>query len=48
MSGNKYKEDKIVDEYLNYQNEFQKKYGPNTVVFMEVGQVVEMYAFDKT
>lgn len=47
MSGGKYKEDKIVDEYLNYQNEFQKKYGPNTVVFMEVGHFFEMYAIDE-
>ena len=47
MSGNKYKEAKIVDEYLNYQNEFQQKYGPNTVVFMEVGHFFEMYAIDK-
>ena len=47
MSGNKYKEDKIVDEYLNFQKTYQEKYGPNTVVFMEVGHFFEMYAIDE-
>ena len=47
MSKFKNKDDKIVDEYLNFQNTYQEKYGPNTVVFMEVGHFFEMYAIDE-
>ena len=40
------KELKIVDEYLNYQKTYQDKYGPNTVIFMEVGHFFELYAIE--
>ena len=40
------KELKIVDEYLNYQQIYQEKYGKNTVIFMEVGHFFEMYAIE--
>ena len=36
----------LIDTYLNYQQEYQKKYGINTVVLMEVGSFFEVYGVD--
>jgi len=33
----------IIQEYFNYQNKFQKKYGPHTIVLMQVGSFHEAY-----
>ena len=33
----------ILDEYLEYQNKYQKKYGDKTIVLMEVGMFFELY-----
>lgn len=34
----------IYDDYITYTNEYQAKYGPNTVVFLQVGDFFELYA----
>ena len=34
----------IYDDYINYTNQFTEKYGPKTVVFMQVGDFFELYA----
>lgn len=34
----------IYDDYIAYCKEFTEKYGPNTVVFMQVGDFFELYA----
>jgi len=34
----------ILDEYINFHNEYSKKYGENTIVLMEVGSFYEIYA----
>ena len=36
----------ITDEYLQYQQQFEKKYGPRTIVLMEVGSFFEIYGVD--
>lgn len=33
----------LIDEYFDYQNEFEKKYGEKTIVLMEVGGFFELY-----
>ena len=33
----------ILDEYLDNQNKYEKKYGDKTIVFMEVGMFYEIY-----
>lgn len=34
----------IVVEYLNYHNSYTEKYGPNTLILMQVGSFYEAYA----
>ena len=34
----------IIDDYLKYQDEYQKKYGENTIIIMQVGSFFELYA----
>ena len=34
----------IIDDYLNYHDEYNKKYGENTVILMQVGSFYEMYS----
>ena len=34
----------ILNSYINYRNEYIKKYGENTVVLMEIGTFFEIYA----
>lgn len=36
----------IVDEYLQYYNQYLKKYGSNTIVFLQVGSFYESYSYD--
>lgn len=36
----------LIDDYLNYQLEHEKKYGKRTVVLMEVGSFFEIYGVD--
>ena len=36
----------LVDDYLNYQTEYENKYGKNTIVLMEVGHFFEFYAVE--
>ena len=36
----------LIDEYLEYQNNFEKKYGVNTIVLMEVGHFFEFYGIE--
>jgi len=36
----------LIDDYLNYQLEYEKKYGKRTVVLMEVGSFFEIYGVD--
>ena len=35
-----------MDEYFDYQDSFQNKYGDNTIVLMEVGSFFEIYGTD--
>ena len=35
-----------MDEYFDYQDSFQSKYGDNTIVLMEVGSFFEIYGTD--
>lgn len=37
-------EEKIIDEYLKYQSDYEKIYGPNTIVLIEVGSFYEAYS----
>lgn len=37
---------KIFDQYEYFQNRYQQKYGPNTVVLMQVGGFYELYGVD--
>ena len=37
---------KLVREYFDYQQSFQKKYGQNTIVLMQVGSFYEFYGLD--
>jgi len=34
----------IIDDYLNYQNEYRNKYGDNTIILMQVGSFFELYS----
>jgi DNA mismatch repair protein MutS len=34
----------IIDDYLNYHDEYRAKYGENTVILMQVGSFFEMYS----
>jgi len=36
----------IIDDYLNYLDEYSKKYGDNTIIFMQVGSFFELYSID--
>ena len=36
----------IIDEYLDYQHEYEKKYGEFTIVMMQVGHFFEAYGID--
>ena len=36
----------IIDDYLNYLDEYRKKYGENTIIFMQVGSFFELYDID--
>ena len=36
----------LINEYFEYQSRFENKYGPNTVVLMEVGSFFEIYGTD--
>ena len=36
----------LMDEYFDYQDSFQSKYGDNTIVLMEVGSFFEIYGTD--
>ena len=36
----------IIDDYLNYLDEYRNKYGENTVIMMQVGSFFELYAID--
>jgi DNA mismatch repair protein MutS len=33
----------LIDDYFDYQIKYEKKYGPKTIVLMEVGSFFEMY-----
>jgi len=34
----------IIDDYLNYQDEYKIKYGENTLILMQVGSFFELYS----
>ena len=36
----------IIDDYLDYQTKYEKKYGPKTIILMQVGGFFEAYAID--
>lgn len=36
----------LIDEYFEYQDKFESKYGTNTIVLMEVGSFFEIYGTD--
>jgi len=36
----------IIDDYLNYLDIYQKKYGNNTIVLMQIGSFFELYDID--
>lgn len=36
----------IIDDYLNYLNDYSKKYGDNTIIFMQVGSFFELYSIE--
>jgi DNA mismatch repair protein MutS len=36
----------IIDDYLNYMQEYQLKYGENTIILMQVGSFFELYDID--
>ena len=33
----------VFSQYIKYNEDYKKKYGPNTVVFMQVGSFFELY-----
>ena len=37
----------IYEDYIKYHDEYTKKYGPKTIVFLEVGSFFELYAIPK-
>ena len=36
----------LIDDYLNYQIKYEKKYGEFTIVLMQVGHFYEAYGID--
>ena len=36
----------LIDDYLDYQIQYQKKYGDKTIILMQVGSFFEAYAID--
>lgn len=36
----------IIEQYLRYQEEYEEKYGPKTVVLMQIGNFYEIYTYD--
>ena len=36
----------LIDDYLDYQKQYEKKYGPKTIILMQVGGFFECYAID--
>ena len=36
----------LIDDYLKYQETYQKKYGEKTIILMQVGSFFEAYAID--
>ena len=36
----------LIDEYFEYQDKFELKYGENTIILMEVGSFFEIYGTD--
>ena len=36
----------LIDDYLDYQKQYEKKYGPKTIILMQVGSFFEAYAID--
>ena len=36
----------LIDDYLEYQETYQKKYGDKTIILMQVGSFFEAYAID--
>lgn len=36
----------IIDDYLNYLDEYSRKYGDNTIILMQVGSFFELYSID--
>ena len=38
----------IIDDYLELQQKYEKQYGPQTVVLMEVGSFYELYGVNNT
>jgi hypothetical protein len=32
----------IIDDYLNYLDEYRKKYGENTIIIIQVGSFFEL------
>ena len=36
----------LIDKYFEYQIEYEKKYGLNTLVLMQVGSFFEFYGID--
>ena len=41
-----FKTTSMLQEYFEYQNDMSKKYGDNTVIFMEVGSFYEIYEIE--
>jgi|APGre2960657373_1045057.scaffolds.fasta_scaffold00429_6 DNA mismatch repair protein MutS len=37
----------ILDDYIDYDLSYKKKYGPKTIIFMQVGDFFELYAYTK-
>tara|TARA_B100000029_G_scaffold516167_1_gene627327 strand:- start:372 stop:3155 length:2784 start_codon:yes stop_codon:yes gene_type:complete len=37
----------LVDEYIEITNEYRKKYGPKTIIWMQTGSFYEVYAWDE-
>ena len=36
----------IIDEYIDYQDKYEKKYGDHVIVLMEVGSFFELYGVE--
>ena len=37
----------LVDEYLKITDEYRKRYGPKTIVWMQTGSFYEVYAWNE-